>query len=46
MMVKDVGKIPGMHLLHLHDATARTALPQCMHVLGQTLKGIHTQCWP
>jgi hypothetical protein len=28
------------------DVTARTALSQCTHVLGQTLKGIHTECWP
>ena len=26
------------------DVTARTALSQSMHVVGQTLKGIHTEC--
>jgi hypothetical protein len=28
------------------DVTARTALSQRTHVLSQTLKGIHTECWP
>jgi hypothetical protein len=28
------------------DVTARTALSQRINVLGQTLKGIHTECWP
>jgi hypothetical protein len=28
------------------DVTARSALSQRTHVVGQTLKGIHTKCWP
>jgi hypothetical protein len=28
------------------DVTARTALSQRTHVVGQTLKGIHAECWP
>jgi hypothetical protein len=28
------------------DVTARTALSQRMHVVGQTLKGIHIEGWP
>jgi hypothetical protein len=28
------------------DVIARTALSQCTHVLGQTLKGIHIESWP